>query len=228
MCPKYRYLCLKIKKMAGFIFDMDGTMVDNMMVHHRAWQIKLAELGLPMDLEEVRQTIHGKNEEILARLFGDRFSNEDVKRIAWEKENAYRRVFISELKLIDGLGDFLQKIQNKGIPMGVGTAAPQENVNFVLDNIYGLRNHFSTVVHAGMVTKGKPDPQVFELVARGLDVPLKDCLIFEDSPIGVETARRAGCQVVVVTSSHTREEFAHFPNVLRFIEDYQRVDDLLV
>lgn len=221
MCRK------KAKKMAAFIFDMDGTMVDNMMVHHRAWQIKLADLGLPMELEDVRQTIHGKNEEILARLFGDRFTSEDFKRIAWEKENAYRKVFISELKLIDGLSDFLHKAKTKGLPMGVGTAAPAENVNFVLDNIYGLRNFFPTVVHAGMVTKGKPDPQVFQMVAEGLGVPVEECLVFEDSPTGVETARRAGCQVVVVTSSHTREEFAQFPNVLRFIEDYHQLDDLL-
>lgn len=213
--------------MAAFIFDMDGTMVDNMMVHHRAWQIKLAELGLEMELEEVRQTIHGKNEEILARLFGERFTPEEFKRISWEKENAYRRQFISELKLIDGLPDFLQKVHSKDIPMGVGTAAPAENVNFVLDNIYGLRNYFQTVVHAGMVSKGKPDPQVFQMVAQGMGVPIEECLIFEDSPTGVETAHRAGCQVVVVTTTHSKEEFERFPNVLRFIDNYLNLDDLL-
>lgn len=213
--------------MAAFIFDMDGTMVDNMMVHHRAWQIKLAELGLKMELEEVRQTIHGKNEEILAKLFGDRFTPEEFKRISWEKENAYRRQFISELKLIDGLPDFLQKVHSKGISMGVGTAAPAENVNFVLDNIYGLRNYFQTVVHAGMVSKGKPDPQVFQMVAQGMGVPIEECLIFEDSPTGVETAHRAGCQVVVVTTTHSKEEFERFPNVLRFIDNYLHLDDLL-
>ena len=213
--------------MAAFIFDMDGTMVDNMMVHHRAWQIKLAELGLEMDLEVVRQTIHGKNEEILAKLFGERFTADDFKRISWEKENAYRRQFISELKLIDGLPDFLQKVHSKGIPMGVGTAAPAENVNFVLDNIYGLRNYFQTVVHAGMVTKGKPDPQVFQMVAQGMGVSIEECLIFEDSPTGVETPHRAGWQVVVVTTTHSQEEFERFPNVLRFIDNYLHLDDLL-
>ena len=54
-----------------YIFDMDGTMVDNMMVHHRAWQRKLAALGLPLTLEEVRLQIHGINEEIIERLFGN-------------------------------------------------------------------------------------------------------------------------------------------------------------
>lgn len=81
----------------AFIFDMDGTMVDNMMVHHRAWQRKLAALGLDLTLEEVRQSIHGINEEILGRLFGDRFSPEERHRIAWEKEAEYRDIFLSEL-----------------------------------------------------------------------------------------------------------------------------------
>ena len=60
--------------MKGIIFDMDGTMVDNMMTHHRAWQRKLASLGLEMPLEEVREKVHGVNTEILERLFGDRFT----------------------------------------------------------------------------------------------------------------------------------------------------------
>lgn len=214
--------------MQAIIFDMDGTMVDNMMLHHRTWQGKLVELGLDLELEEVRKTLHGKNEEILERLFGTRFTAEDFKRIAWEKEHAYRRQFIAELKLIDGLTEFLSLAHAKGIPMGVGTAAPLENVNFVLDNIYGLRNYFQAVVHSGLVTKGKPDPQVFELVAQGLGVPIEECLIFEDSPTGVETARRAGCQVVVITTTHTPEEFEHFPNVLRFIDNYRQAVDLLV
>ncbi len=82
--------------MKGIIFDMDGTMVDNMMVHHRAWQRKLAQLGLDMTLEEVMESIHGVNTEILARLFGDRFTPEDCKRIAWEKEYEYRQIFLPE------------------------------------------------------------------------------------------------------------------------------------
>ncbi|MBP8239870.1 MAG: HAD hydrolase-like protein, partial [Saprospiraceae bacterium] len=108
----------------AFIFDMDGTMVDNMMVHHRAWQRKLAALGLELTLEEVRQSIHGINEEILERLFGDRFSPEERRRIAWEKEAEYRDIFLSELKLVPGLEAFLKSAQQAGIRMGIGTAAP--------------------------------------------------------------------------------------------------------
>lgn len=212
----------------AFIFDMDGTMVDNMMVHHRAWQRKLAALGLDLTLEEVRQSIHGINEEILERLFGDRFSPEDRRRIAWEKEAEYRDIFLSELKLVHGLEAFLKSAQQVGIRMGIGTAAPHENVQFVLENLH-LRPLFGSVIDASQVTKGKPDPEVFLRVAEELGADPADCVVFEDSPTGAEAARRAGMQAVIITTTHTIEEFAHFEHVVRVISDFEevRVEELL-
>jgi len=92
--------------MKGIIFDMDGTMVDNMMIHHRAWQKQLASLGLEMSLEEVQEKIHGVNHEILERLFGDRFTPAERLQIANAKEAAYREIFLPELQLIDGLAGY--------------------------------------------------------------------------------------------------------------------------
>lgn len=207
----------------GFIFDMDGTMVDNMMVHHRAWQRKLAELELELTLEEVRQQIHGINEEILERLFGERYTLEDRRRISQEKEMAYREIFLPELKLVNGLADFLQATYNADIIMGIATAAPLENVDFVLDNL-NLRHYFKAVTHAGLVSKGKPDPEVLEKVATGMGIPLANCLVFEDTPIGAATAQRAGCVAYIVTTTHMPDEFADFPNILGFIKDFTEVN----
>ncbi len=203
----------------AFIFDMDGTMVDNMMTHHRAWQIKLRELGLEMSLGEVHRTIHGKNEEIIERLFGDRFTPEQRRQIAGEKEERYREVFLSELKLIDGLEDFLNDCLLKNIPLSIGTAAPPANVNFVMDNLH-LYPFFKKVINSDDVLLGKPNPEVFEKAAAGMNIPLSNCLIFEDSPIGATTAFNAGCPVIVVLTTHKCVEFAHLPNVVKYINDY--------
>ncbi len=213
----------------GFIFDMDGTMVDNMMVHHRAWQRKLAENGLELTLEEVKASIHGINEEIIERLFGERFGPEDRRRIAWEKEAAYRDIFLPDIKLVEGLDSFLRAAHTLGIPMGIGTAAPRENVDFVLDNL-GLRPLFRAVFDAKMVSKGKPDPEVFLKVAEALNVIPENCLVFEDSPTGAEASRRAGMAAVIVSTTHAPEEFARFDNVLRIISDFSalRPEDFMV
>ena len=206
----------------GFIFDMDGTMVDNMMTHHRAWQMKLQELGMDMSLHEVHRTIHGKNEEIIEKLFGTRFTPEQRLQIAGEKEMRYRDVFLPELKLIEGLHKFLMDCLSQYIPLSIGTAAPPENVNFVLNNL-NLHPFFKKVVNSDDVSLGKPNPEVFEKAATGMGIPLSHCLIFEDSPIGATTAHNAGCPVVVVLTTHKKEEFEHLPNVVKYINDYTEI-----
>lgn len=206
----------------GIIFDMDGTMVDNMMVHHRAWQRKLASLGLEMTLEEVMEKVHGVNEEILEKLFGDRFTPAERKQIAWEKEAEYRKIFKPELRLLQGLPTLLDQLKNIDFPFGVGTAAPAENADFVLDEL-GIRSYFKTVVHAGHVSNGKPHPEVFQRAASGIGIPADHCLVFEDSPTGVHTAQNAGCLAVAVLTTHRKEEFEQFENVAGYIRDFSEV-----
>lgn len=205
--------------MKGIIFDLDGTMVDNMMIHHQAWQRKLASLGLNMTIEQVMEEIHGINEEIVLRLFGDRFNPDERARISWEKEYEYRNIFKDRLQLIEGLPGFLNEIKNTGIPMAIGTAAPPENVDFVLDNL-NIRPFFHSVLHSGNVTQGKPDPQIFTDSAKNIGVPIEECLVFEDSVVGAQTALNAGCPVVIITTTHKEEEFAHFPHIVKFIHNY--------
>lgn len=208
--------------MKAFIFDMDGTMVDNMMVHHRAWQLKLSELGLDFTIEEVKEKCHGKNEEIIERLFPQRFTLAERNRISSEKEVHYRTVFKDDLSLIDGLLDFLELSKQANIPMGIGTAAPLENVDFVLDNL-NIRHFFKTVIHSGMVSKGKPDPEVFEKVAHNLQVPLNECIVFEDSPTGAKTSEIAGCKSIIITTTHAESEFQSYSNISKFLIDYQEL-----
>ena len=167
----------------ALIFDMDGTMIDNMMVHHRAWQQKLKNLGLDLSIAEVKRDLHGVNAEIIKRLFGNKYSDTEIQEIAWDKEAQYRDMYAGEVKLLPGLDIFLKQAKNLGVPMGVGTAAPLENMDFILDTL-GLRSYFSALIHAGQVENGKPDPEVFSKVADQLNIPLKECIIFEDSPTG--------------------------------------------
>lgn len=192
----------------ALLFDLDGTLVDNMMVHHRAWQRKLAELGLEYTLERVKAEIHGVNLEILERLFGERFTHEERVQIAWDKEAAYREIFAADFvaNIVPGALEFIRAAHDLGIPMAIGTAGPEENAFFVIDNL-GIRELMGHIVHSGMVSKGKPDPEVFRQGADALGVALEDCIIFEDSVTGAKAANNAGCPVVVLTTTHVEEEF---------------------
>lgn len=204
----------------GIIFDMDGTMIDNMMIHHRAWQKQLRSLGIDLSIEEVKERIHGVNIEILKREFGDRFSPEERIRISDEKEAAYREIYKPQLKLINGLTQFLDRLKAANKPMAIGTAAPGVNADFVLDEL-NLRPYFDSVVHAGHVTKGKPDPEVFQLAAKGINLDARDCIVFEDSVTGAKAAQNAGSRSVIVTTTHQEEEFEGIDNIIGFIKDFE-------
>ena len=197
-------------------------MIDNMVIHHRAWQRKLSELGLELTFEEVRQEIHGVNTEILERLFGDKFTPEERKRISGEKEAEYRRIFEPELALINGLPELLHELKGKNISIGVGSAAPPENVDFVLNGL-DLWHYFDAVKHSDDVTNGKPHPEVYLKLLADLGVEPEECVIIEDTPTGAEAGKRAGCKVIVVTTTHQPAEFEDNGNVIRFISDFTQI-----
>ncbi|MGB3801036.1 MAG: HAD family phosphatase [Lewinella sp.] len=205
----------------GILFDLDGTLVDNMMVHHRAWQRKLSDLGLEYSLDRVKAEIHGVNTEILERLFGDRYTHEERVTISRDKEAEYREIFAPELaaNTVSGALEFIKQAYAEDVPMAIGTAGPEENAFFVIDAL-NIRSMMGHVVHSGMVTNGKPHPEVFEQAAEGIGVSLQDCLIFEDSVTGARAANNAGCPVVVLTTTHAREEFEGL-EVAAFREDFR-------
>lgn len=102
------------------------------------------------------------------------------------------------------------------------SAANPFNVNYVLENI-PVKKYFNSIITAEDVADGKPNPIVFLKCADALKVAYKDCVVFEDSPKGVEAALNAGMKAVVIKTYHEEEEFSHLPNVLMFVDDYKDV-----
>ena len=210
-----------MKQKNTFLFDLNGTMIDDMRFHIKAWShILNNDLGAGLTEDEVKVQMYGKNEEVLVRLFGEgKFTPEQMKEISIEKERRYQKEFLPHLQLIEGLSGFLQQAYDGHVPMAIGSAAIPFNINFVLDNLQ-LRKYFPVVVSADDVTVSKPDPEVYLKAAALLQVRPEHCIVFEDAPKGVEAAYNAGMKAVVITSLHTREEFAIYSNVLMFIQDY--------
>ncbi|TKK67823.1 HAD family phosphatase [Ilyomonas limi] len=205
----------------AFIFDLNGTMVNDMGFHAEAWgTIINGELNGNLTPEQVKREMYGKNEEVLERVFGKgKFTPEEMGKLSIRKEEMYQEAFRPHLQLIDGLHQFLQKAYDYRIPMAIGSAAITFNINFVLDNL-NIRRYFSAIVSADDVVKSKPHPQTFLDAAGKLGVNPADCIVFEDAPKGVETAQNAGMQTVVITTMHEPEEFKQYQNILLFIKDY--------
>ena len=210
-------------KYKAFIFDLNGTMIDDMAYHINAWHSIVNGLGANLSLERVKEECYGKNEEVLERIFPGRFTEEKKTALGLEKEKQYRLEFKPQLKLIKGLDSFLENAYQAGVKMAIGSAAITVNIDFVLDGLH-LRKYFDVIVGADDVTHSKPDPETYLKCAEKLNIDAKDCLVFEDAPKGVETANNAGMDCVVITTMHTKDEFKSYSNVIRIINDYEAVE----
>ena len=206
----------------AFLFDLNGTMIDDMHFHAKAWhQILTQDLGASLTWEEVKVQMYGKNSEVLDRIFGkSRFTAEEVLELSVEKERRYQQECFPHLKLIEGLDNFLAQARRSRIPMAIGSAAIPFNIDFVLDNL-DIRHYFKTIVSADDVVESKPDPETFLKAAQLLGVEPSGCVVFEDAPKGVEAAQNAGMACVVLTTAHDPEDFSSYSNIIRFVRDYK-------
>lgn len=207
--------------MKAFLFDLNGTMINDMQYHTEAWhEILTKDLGATLTLDEVKQEMYGKNSDVLLRVFGEgKFSEDEMHKISLEKERRYQRTYKPHLKLIPGLGKFLEKAYKQKIPMAIGSAAIMLNIDFVLDGL-NIRTYFPITISADNVLNSKPDPETFLKGAQKLGIEPENCIVFEDNPKGVEAAVRGGMKSVVLTTMHQKEDFEALPNILTFIEDY--------
>jgi len=206
----------------AFLFDLDGTMVDNMKYHGEAWfDILNDDLGAGLSKAEVKKEMYGKNPEVFERIFGKgKLTPEEMDKYAMKKEQDYQERFRPHLKLIDGLDDFLKKAKVQQIKLAIASAAIPFNIDFVLDNLK-VRHYFDTVISANDVDKSKPHPETFLKAAQALGVKPEDCIVFEDAPKGAEAAKNAGMQCVALTTAHEKEDFEVQDHVLFFVKDYR-------
>lgn len=188
------------------VLDMDGTMVDNVAYHTRAWLELARSLGTSHEAELFEREMAGrKNEEILPVVLGRPLSDEEIAKLAREKEERYRALYAPHVAPLAGLDTFLARLRDAGVKCAVASSAPAENRAFVLDSL-GLRGAFACIVGAEDVARGKPHPDIFLAAARGLDVPAESCVVFEDASNGIRAARAAGMRAAGVTTTHPAEE----------------------
>jgi HAD superfamily hydrolase (TIGR01509 family) len=194
-------------------------MIDDMPYHIKAWHRILNELGANISLEQMKQECYGKNHEILERMFPCRFTEAEKTEMSLAKEKKYQEVFRPELMLIPGLHDFLHDAYNSGIKIAIGSAAITSNIDFVLDGV-DIRHFIDAIVSADDVHLSKPHPETYLKCANALKVNPVECLVFEDAPMGAESALRAGMDCVIVTTLHKPEEFSTNKNVIGFISNF--------
>jgi beta-phosphoglucomutase len=180
------------------IFDLDGVLVDTAKYHFLAWRRLCAEFGFELT-EEANERLKGVSRmqslEIILELSGLSLSEEEKEKLAARK-NSWFTDFISKMKsdeIFPGVKPFLQKLRDDKIKIAL--ASSSKNAQSIIE-LLGIKNNFDAIVDGNMIVNTKPDPEIFLLAAKKLNIEPKHCLVFEDAEAGVEAAVRAGMKCV--------------------------------
>ncbi|HEU5053609.1 MAG TPA: HAD family phosphatase [Hanamia sp.] len=208
MLEKWVQKLLERFETQAVIFDLDGTLLDNNSYHLKSWLQYLKNIGRSISEKEYNANVNGRtNSDVIRYIYGKDVTDEEILKYTLEKEALYRELYKPFIKPIPGLINFLEVLQEKNIPMAIATSGIQPNIDFMFEEV-PIRQFFKEIVNSSHITKGKPDPEIYLKVASLLNVPPKNCLVFEDAVVGIKAAKAAGMKVIAVATTQTKEELS--------------------
>ncbi len=176
------------------IFDCDGTLADTMPAHYKAWIAMLTKYGIPFPEPRFYAMGGMPTAQIIRVLAADAgVSVSDVERMVQEKEQGFLQQ-LDAVIAIEPVITIVTAYRGK-LPIAVASGGYRDTISRTLDRL-GIRDWFNTVVTAEDTPRHKPEPDVFLEAARRLGVDATKCVVFEDTDIGLEAARRAGSMPV--------------------------------
>jgi beta-phosphoglucomutase-like phosphatase (HAD superfamily) len=206
----------------ALIFDMDGTMVDSMPWHAKAWVEYGVRHGVEMDVPHFMRRTTGRTAyECACELLGREVTEAESAEITHHKESIYRELFSAVFTEVAGFRAFARAAAGRGLKVAVGTAGDRHNVAFVMERLC-MDPLPLAIVGGDEGFSGKPTPAIFLEAARRIGVAPEHCIVFEDAPFGIEAARRAGMRAVAVCTTHSAAELAG-PHVIAAVRDYEEL-----
>jgi beta-phosphoglucomutase len=196
---------------AGFIFDLDGVIVDTAKYHFLAWRNLAEELGFEFTKEQ-NELFKGVSRkrclEILLDIGDIKATTEQFDRWMVEKNIDYLK-YIEKMNASEILPDVtrvLEYLKEREIPIALGSAS--KNARPILEKV-ALLHYFDIIVDGNNVTKAKPDPEVFLIAANQLGVPSENCIVFEDAVAGIQAANAAKMVSIGIGDSTILNEAKH-------------------
>jgi len=209
----------------GLIFDMDGVVIDSNPMHKIAWERFLVGKGIHYDDEFFDNVLSGRTGPASLRIiYGDELPEDLLEEYLQEVDENYQGILrqSTEVKPIEGLYEFLDSARVNGYRLGLATSAPPMNIELGLEKL-NLEGIFEAVVGKVDVTHGKPHPEVYLTTVQRLGLPVENCIAFEDSRAGIQSALSAGMPVVGIASGHSKEELLEEGASLA-VDDFTQLD----
>jgi beta-phosphoglucomutase len=191
---------------SALIFDMDGVLVDSNPFHVQKWIEFLHERGIPYNAEDLpKQVLGSRNDTAFRRFFGRDLREGEIEKLSEDLEARFRAAFRPHAQPLLGLKTLMDECRAEGIPLAVASSAMTKNVDFVVDTLK-LRSYFASIVTGDDVSRPKPDPEIYIQAAERLTLAPAKCVAFEDSFVGIESAKRASMKCVAIASTFPAEE----------------------
>ena len=207
----------------GVLFDMDGVLVDNRDVHIEAFGIFCDRYGVTDWREKMTGMFGMGNDDIMRAVMpAEVVAEKGVRALGVEKEAIYREIYAPTIAPVRGLRELLAALCEAGVKCAVGSSGCADNVDFVLERC-GIGRYFAERVSGDMVTRCKPDPEIYLTAAARLGLPAEECMVFEDAKAGIEAARRAGMKVVAIATTLPHEVLAEETDADRVIDDFTQI-----
>jgi len=200
------------------IFDVDGVLVDSYDAHMRSWLLMGREHGLTITEEQFASTFGQTSREIIARFWGPTLDDASRDALDARKEAIYRDLIRQHFPAMDGAVALIDALADAGFRLAVGSSGPPENVALTLERL-GRADRFDAIVTGRDVTRGKPDPQVFQIAAERLRARPERCIVVEDAPVGIVAARAAGMASVALVGTVAAERLAGADLVVRSLRE---------
>ena len=206
------------------LFDMDGTLVNNSDVHVRAFEIFCNRYGVRDWQERLSNAFGRGSDDIMRMLLPEEIIQEKgLQSLGDEKEAIYREIYAPTIAPVAGLHSLLELLKSAGIRCAVGSSGCKQNVDFVLDKCQ-IGDYFEARISGDMVSRCKPEPEIYLTAANALGVKIEECIIFEDARAGFEAARRAGAGLVVGIATTLTKEVIERENLADLVvEDFTEI-----
>ena len=210
------------------IFDMDGVLADTYQPHFASWQRLYNSLGIDYGEADFAADFGCTSVDILSRTLGNDLTAERIRELDSHKEAYFRDIARESSVVADGAVELIDSLISDGFLIAVGSSGPPENIELLLHQL-ARADRFGAVVTGADVTRGKPDPQVFQLAAERLGVPPAMCVVIEQAVHGIEAAHRAGMKSVGVVGTNTRADLSKADVVVESLRELTppRLRDLI-